>query len=56
MLNPKIKSGKMMFNVKPISDSGRDKLTGLQDRELNGISLFVDDASTSETPTRWQDE
>ena len=45
MLKPKIKSGKMMFNIKPISDSGRDKLTGLQDIELKDISLFIDSAT-----------
>ena len=45
MFKPKIKSGKMMFNIKPISDSNEDKLTGLQDIELSDISLFVDDAA-----------
>ena len=38
------KSGKMTFNIKPLSDSGEDKLTGLQDIELSDISLFIDNA------------
>ena len=42
---PKIKSVKMIFNVKPLTDSGRDKLTGVQDIELSDISLFIDDAT-----------
>ena len=46
MFKPKIKSGKMIFNIKPLTDSGRDKLTGLQDIGLSDISLFIDDAST----------
>ena len=45
MFKPKIKSGKMIFNVKPLTDSGEDKLTGLQDIELSNISLFIDDAT-----------
>ena len=34
-----------MFNIKLISGSGEDKLTGLQDIELSDISLFIDDAT-----------
>ena len=45
MFKPKIKSGKMIFNIKPLTDSGEDKLTGLQDIELSNISLFIDDAT-----------
>ena len=45
MFKPKMKSGKMIFNVKPLTDSGEDKLTGLQDIELSNISLFIDDAT-----------
>ncbi len=56
MLKPKMKSGKMIFNVKPLTDSGRDKLTGIQDIELSDISLFIDDANTPEAPPTWQDE
>ena len=40
------KSGKMTFNIKPLSDSGEDKLTGLQDMELSDISLFIDDGTS----------
>ena len=46
MFKPKMKSGKMIFNIKPLSDSGKDKLTGLQDIELSDVSLFIDNAST----------
>ena len=46
MFKPKIKSGKMIFNVKPLTDSGRDKLISLQDIELSDISLFIDEATT----------
>ena len=45
MFKPNIKSGKMIFTIKPLTDSGRDKLTGLQKIELTDISLFIDDAT-----------
>ncbi len=45
MFKPKIKNGKMMFNIKPISDSGEDKLTDLQGKDMSNISLFIDDAT-----------
>ena len=45
MFKPKKKSGKIIFNIKPLTDSGEDKLTGIQDIELSDISLFIDDAS-----------
>ena len=35
----------MTFNIKPLTDSGEDKLTGFQDIELSNISLFIDDAT-----------
>ena len=44
MFKPKIKKGKMIFNVKPPTDLGEDKLAGQQHRKLSGISLFIDDA------------
>ena len=46
MFKPKMKSGKMMFNIKPISNSGNDKLTGVQDIELSHSSLFIDPATS----------
>ena len=46
MFKPKMKSGKMMFDIKPISDSGDDKLTGVQDIELSNILLFIDPATS----------
>ena len=46
MFKPKIKKGKMIFNIKSISDSGEDLLTGLKGKELDDISLFIDDASS----------
>ena len=45
MFKPKIRSRKMIFNIKPLSDSSEDKVTGLQDIELSDISLFIDDAT-----------
>ena len=45
MFKPKIRSGKMIFNIKPLSDSSEDKVTGFQDLELSDISLFIDDAT-----------
>ncbi len=47
MFKPKIKKGKMVFNIKSISDSGEDLLTGLKGKELDDISLFVDEASAT---------
>ena len=44
MFKPKIKSGKIMFSIKPISDLGEDKLTGHKNMEMSDISLFIDDA------------
>ena len=51
MFKPKMKSGKMIFNIKPLTDSGEDKLTGLQDIELSDISLFIDDALEDDGPS-----
>ncbi len=48
MFKPKIKSGKIMFNIKPISDLGEDKLTGHKNMEMSDISLFIDDAILSD--------
>ena len=45
MFKPKIKSGKMVFGVKPLSDSSEDKITGLKDMKMSDISLFIDDAT-----------
>ena len=45
MFKPKMKTGKMIFNIKALTDSGGDKLTGFQDIELSDISLFIDDAT-----------
>ena len=56
MFKPKIKSGKMMFNIKPISNSSEDKVIGLKNMEVSDVSLFIDDANTSETSTTWQNE
>tara|TARA_B100001057_G_C22352936_1_gene757805 strand:+ start:442 stop:585 length:144 start_codon:yes stop_codon:yes gene_type:complete len=42
MFKPKTKSGKMIFNVKTIGDSGKDKLTGFQGLGMSDISLFID--------------
>ena len=38
MFKPKMKSGKMMFNVKPLSDSSEDKVTGIAGKSINNIS------------------
>ena len=45
MFKPKMKSGKMIFNIKPLTDSDKDKLTGIQDTEMSDISLFIDGAT-----------
>ena len=44
MFKPKMKAEKMMFNIKPISDSGEDLITGLKGKELDDISLFIDNS------------
>jgi hypothetical protein len=44
MLKPKMESGKMVFGVKPLSDSSKDKITGLKNMEMSDISLFIDPA------------
>ena len=43
MFKPKMKSGKIVFDIKPLTDSGKDTLAGLQDIEMSDISLFIDD-------------
>ena len=45
MFKPKIKSQKMMFDIKPISDSSEDKVTGLAKTGMDKVSLFIDDTS-----------
>ena len=45
MFKSKIKSGKMTFNVKPLTDSGEEKFTSLHDIDLSDVSLFIDDAT-----------
>lgn len=44
MSNPKIKSGKMIFNIKPLNYSGKDKITGLKNLEVRDIILLANDA------------
>ena len=46
MFKPKIKSGKMMFNIKPLSDISEDKVTGFVGEAIDKVSLFIDDATT----------
>ena len=53
MFKPKMKKGKMIFNVKSISDSGEDLLTGLKGKELDDISMFIDDVSTDSGLPPW---
>ena len=48
MFKPSINTGKMIFNIKPLSDVSEDKIIGMTKRSLEGISLFVDD--TTATP------
>ncbi len=52
MFKPKIKKGKMIFNIKSISDSGEDLIAGLESKELGDISLFIDDASATSSCDR----
>ncbi len=44
MFKPNMKKGKIIFDIKPISNSAEDLLTGLKGMELDDISLFIDDA------------
>ena len=45
MFKPKIKSGKMMFNIKPLSDSSEDKIIGVIGKGMDKVSVFIDDAA-----------
>ena len=47
MFKPKIESEKIMFNIKPFSNSGEDLITGLKGKDLDDISLFIDSSDTS---------
>ena len=57
MFKPKRKKGKMIFNIKSISDSGRDLLRGLKGKDLNDVSLFIDPgmAANRTPPTCYRD-
>ena len=44
MSKPRIKSGKMMFNIKSLSDSSEDKVTGLMGKGMDKVSVFIDNA------------
>ena len=46
MFKPKIKPGKMTFNIKSLSDSAKDKITGLKGMNMKSISMFIDNASS----------
>ena len=35
-----------MFNIKPLSDSSEDKVTGLAGKAMDKVSLFIDEATT----------
>ena len=47
MFKPNMKSGRMIFDIKSIGDSGKDKLTGLQDKKISDVSIFIDNSSSS---------
>ena len=40
MFKPKLKLGKMIFNIKPLTDSGEDKLIEFQGIEMSDIHLL----------------
>ena len=46
MFKPEMRKGKMIFEFEPIlNDPREDLLTGLKGKQLNDISLFIDDAT-----------
>ena len=45
MFKPKMKAGKMIFDIKPLSDSSEDKIIDLAEKEMKDISLFIDNAT-----------
>jgi len=47
MFKPKSKSDKIMFNIKPLSKPGEDKVTGLLSEPIDDISLFIDAGGTT---------
>ena len=50
MFKPKLKSRKMIFNIKPLSESLEDKIAGIAGKPIDSISLFIDNASTDNSP------
>ena len=46
MFKPKKSQGKIIFDFKPISDSGEDSVTGIKDKKFTDVSLFIDSASS----------
>ena len=46
MFKPNIKSERVIFDIKSV-DSGKDKLTSLQDKKMSDVSIFIDDSSSS---------
>ena len=52
MFKPKMKSGKMMFNIKPLSKSSEDKINGFTGKAMDKVSLFIDNSSIN-GPACW---
>ena len=46
MFKPKMKSDKIIFNIKPLSESGEDRITGVSGRVMDDISLFIDNTNS----------
>ena len=48
MFKPKkIRSGKMKFNIKPMSDLNKEKVVGIESKSLDDISLFIGNSVSS---------
>ncbi len=47
MFKPKIKSTKIIFDLKPLSDSSNEKITKVANKAANNISIFIDNAVPS---------
>ena len=58
MSKPKITGKKISFNLKPISESGKDKITALTGKEIGSTSLFIDKTDSPirvKIPTDYED-
>ena len=49
MLKPRLKMDRLVFNLKPLSEEGKDKITGYKGNGLGDLSLYIDNSISGNT-------